>query len=134
MNEQTERRAIAFIRTIANRCASCLRRSPDNCRGCVSQWANDIMRDYENDTNFNRPVNYSFAARCMRIVTALNAAPHPLLAVEIPVGNCTSQLKHFTLNRLVEMGRIKTSRDGNKHKLYFTNQTGKDTHNEDNRA
>lgn len=108
MTPSTERRAIAFIRTIAGRCERCLRRTPDNCRGCVSQWANSIMSDYELETNFGRhSPDYSLAARKLRILDAIQSAGHPLLASEIDLSSfCSKGLKQWTLRRMVACGQL----------------------------
>lgn len=108
MTEALERRAIAFIRTVASRCERCLRRSPDNCRGCISQWANGIMRDYESETDSGRQQpDYSLVARRMRIIDALEQAGRPLLACEIDLSAlCSKGLKQWTLRRMVKAGKI----------------------------
>jgi hypothetical protein len=106
MTEAVERRAIAFIRTIGNRCTSCLRRNEENCRRCVSRWANSILRDIENDTK--PEIDCSLQARMMMIVDCLNKADRPLLSSEIDMKQyCTKQLKRWTLMRLVKAGKVK---------------------------
>ncbi len=106
MTPELERRAISFIRTIANRCERCLRRTPENCRNCPSAWANEIMADYEND---GRPpaVDYTLAARELRILEALRTSGRPLSATEIDLSDiCSRALKHWTLCRMVRTGRL----------------------------
>lgn len=106
MNPETERRAVAFIRTIGNRCTTCLRRSSENCRGCISAWANSILRDIENETK--PEIDYSLQARMMMIMDCLCKAGRPLLSAEIDLKNqCTRQLKRWTLMRLVKAGKVK---------------------------
>ena len=108
MNEKTERRAIAFIRTIANRCGRCLHRTPENCHGCVSQWANEIMADRENGMSFGKPIDYSIATRKTRILDILRQAGRPLLASEIDIADiCSKGLKQWTLRRMVKAGLIR---------------------------
>ena len=108
MTPSIERRAIAFIRTIANRCERCLRRSEEKCRGCVSSWANSIMSDYERDTAHGHPAHdYSLAARKFRIIDILQKAGRPLLASEIDLsGLCSRGLKQWTLRRMTRSGQI----------------------------
>lgn len=106
MTQSTERRAIAFIRTVASRCNRCLRRSEDNCRNCVSKWANEIMRDIESETRPSAP-DYSLAARKKRIVEILRTAGHPLFAHEIDLsGVCSRWLKQWTFRRMVHLGQL----------------------------
>lgn len=106
MTPSTERRAIAFIRTVANRCASCVRRRPESCNGCLAQWANEIMRDYDSETRHGE-VDYSFAARRMKVLDALQRAARPLFAYEIDLsGVCSRGLKQWTLRRMERLGQI----------------------------
>ena len=123
MNKQLERRAIAFIRTIANRCASCLHRQPERCRNCTSLWANEIMIDYERDTAFSKPTaDYSMAARKLRILDALQSAKRPLLASEIDLSDtCSKGLKQWTLLRMLkarQIRRIPNDDPGDSRRLY----------------
>lgn len=129
MNELTEKKAIAFISSIAQKCKSCLRRSPDNCRDCLSQWATDIMADYNADKQSQRHVqpDYSLSARMMRICNAIEIAKHPLSADQIDLQDlCTPQLKLWTLKHMCERGilgrrRLKdnSERKGNSQYGYF---------------
>lgn len=106
MTPSTERRAVAFIRTVANRCTSCMRRSPEVCGNCISQWANEIMRDYESELGSSR-VDYSLAARKMKIIDTLKRAARPLFAHEIDLsGICSRELKRWTLRRMERLGQI----------------------------
>lgn len=99
---------VAFVRTVANRCHACLRRSAENCRGCAGAWANSIMADYENDTIFARSnTDYSLANRQRRIIEILREAGKPLLAIEIDIADiCAKRLKHWTLVRMEKRGMI----------------------------
>ena len=123
MNKQLERRAITFIRTIADRCKSCLHRQPERCRNCASQWANEIMTDYERDMADAQPsVNYSLAARKLRILDALQSAKRPLLASEIDLSDtCSKGLKQWTLLRMLkarQIRRIPNDNPGDSRRLY----------------
>ena len=106
MTQETERRAIAFIRTIAGRCSSCTHRREELCRTCPSRWANEIMRDYEAE---QKPVSmdYSLAARKLCILDILRRAGRPLLSSEIDISNtCSKGLKQYTLLRMVKARQI----------------------------
>jgi hypothetical protein len=110
MTEETERRAIAFIRTIANRCASCTHRREELCRTCPSRWANEIMCDYEAETK-PPSIDYSVAARKLRILDILRRAGKPLLSSEIDVSDiCDNHMKRWTLRRMVECRQIACER------------------------
>lgn len=109
MTEAVEKRAIAFIRTIGNRCTTCLRRSAENCRNCISAWANEILHDYENES-VSQP-DYSLSARMMMIADALDKAGRPLLSSEIDLKNlCTKQLKQWTLQKMIRLGFVRRSK------------------------
>lgn len=119
MTEAVERRAIAFIRTIGNRCMGCLRRTEENCRNCISRWANSILRDVDGEKRGSDAVDYSFAARVAMIVTALEKAGRPLASRQIDLhGLCSRQLKFWTLLRMTRMGRLRRTRGGNGEWLY----------------
>lgn len=119
MTEAVERRAIAFIRTIGNRCTTCLRRDEENCRNCISRWANSILRDVDGEKRGEGAVDYSFAARVAIIVTALEKAGRALASRQIDLhGLCSRQLKFWTLVRLTRMGRLRRTRGGNGEWLY----------------
>ena len=139
MNKQLERRAITFIRTIADRCKSCLHRSPERCRNCTSQWANEIMSDYERETAFSKPaVDYSIAARKLRILDALQSAGRPLLASEIDLSDtCSKGLKQWTLLRMLKARQIRRvpnadPGDGRHLFRYFIPKTKTQTPNRSN--
>lgn len=105
MTEANEKRAIAFIRTVGNRCMTCLRRNEENCRNCISSWANSILRDI--DSEARSEIDYSMAARMMMIVDCLVKSGRPLLSAEIDLKKyCTKQLKRWTLLKMIQTGRI----------------------------
>ena len=109
MTAAVEKRAIAFIRTIGNRCTSCLRRNEENCRRCISSWANEILHDYESES-VPQP-DYSLSARMMMIADALDKAGRPLLSSEIDLKQyCTKQLKRWTLQKMIRLGFVRRSK------------------------
>ena len=106
MNADTEKRAIAFINTIADRCSRCLRRSQETCPNCESAWAQSIMADLS--VAHVKAPDYSLAARMKLVRNQLESAGRPLLASEIDLkGLCTHQLKLWTLKRMVRMGILR---------------------------
>lgn len=126
MTELTEKRAIGFISTIANRCTGCMRHAPDVCRNCISSWANEIMKSYEDDKKRElrdgRVFDYSMPARMMMIIDKIEKAGTPLLALDIDISDyCTKQLKYWTIRRMVNDGILgcKRSRGGNSRYRYF---------------
>lgn len=117
MNPETEKRAVAFIRTVGNRCMACLRRSEENCRDCLSRWANSILRDIDNEAK--PEIDYSLVTRMMKIESALKNASRPLLSSEIDLkDSCTKQLKRWTLMRMVRSGVICRASDPDRPTTY----------------
>lgn len=112
MTELTEKRTMAFVGAIAGRCHSCLRCSPENCRNCLSQWAKEIMADYnaeEKQSKKHLPPepDYSLSARMMLILDALENSEDPLPSDRIDLKDlCTPQLKQWTLKHMRERGII----------------------------
>ena len=127
MTEATEKRAVAFIRTVGNRCMSCLRRSKENCANCISSWANSILHDIENDSP--QKMDYSLAARMMMITGALKKSDRPLASHEIHLADyCTKQLKYWTLSAMVRKGWLERHRstvDGRDVYLYSLSKRSK---------
>ena len=108
MRPDVERRFVAFVQTFANRCAACLRRSPENCRPCPSAWANDLMRERAIDTP---PAGVATPTERMRsIVEQLRRAGRPLRARDIDAGDITPQLKHWTLLEMQALDIIRRLR------------------------
>lgn len=118
MTELTEKRVVAFIRVIADRCKGCLHRREEVCRNCDSFAANRIMRDIEADKKVP-PKDYSLFTRMALIVEILRNNPAgTLLSTEIDLnGLCSNQLKQWTLKRMVRMSVIG-------RRLAFTTDTG----------
>lgn len=110
LKEDVARRAIAFVNTVAGRCASCLKRNDGNCARCLAAWANEIMADYEKNrlsAAGGGEIDYSLAARMARIVSAIGRAGRPLRSREIDMdGTCSWQLKWWTLRRMVRTGML----------------------------
>lgn len=125
MTELTEKRTIAFLRTFAERCKSCLRRNPDNCFDCPARAAKNIIVTYDQESSNALPIlDYSLAAREKMIIEALAKADKPLAAHDINLHDyCTRQLKHWTLKRLMRLGfivRIEIADDSGKTHFGYT--------------
>lgn len=106
MTKETEKRVIAFVRVIANRCCTCLYRREENCSRCDSRTATNIIRDIELDVAVP-PKDYSLFARMKLILDGLKRAKRPLLSSEIGLdGICSNQLKQWTLKRLIRLGVV----------------------------
>ena len=128
MTERMEKKAIGFINTIANRCQSCLRRNAENCRNCISSWANEIMADYHQEQRnaITSEIDYSLTARMMMIIDAIEKSGRQLLASEIELSDyCTKQLKYWTLTRMLNdgiLGRSRSRGDGSRYRYFIRNK------------
>ena len=108
MTQEIERRVFAFVNTVANRCTTCFRRAEENCRNCLSMWANSVLTDIEACRD-GKPqgIDYSYGERCRKILMILTRERRELQSKEIDLsGTCSPQLKQWTLNRLVRRGLI----------------------------
>lgn len=139
MHQNTERRVIAFVNSVANRCTKCLHRNEENCRGCLSLWANSILTDIEADRDgLSKHIDYSIGARTSKIIMILTRAKHALLSRDIDLGGiCSFQLKLWTLKKLCKRGilgrRIATSKNGRHTYYYFlkSDKTNQETKHRD---
>lgn len=106
MTTEIENRVIAFVRVIANRCYTCLRRREENCAHCDSRTATRLLKDIELDIAVPSK-DYSLFARMQLIAEALGRSSKPLLSSQIELdGLCSNQLKQWTLKRMMRIGVI----------------------------
>ena len=106
MTQVIEQRVVAFVRIIADRCHSCLRRREENCARCDSSTATRLLKDIELDIAVP-PKDYSLFTRMQRIAEILGRSAKPLLSSDIALdGTCSNQLKQWTLKRMMRIGVI----------------------------
>ena len=106
MTQEIEQRVVAFVRVIANRCKSCLRRNEENCQHCDSRTATHLLRDIELDIAVPQK-DYSLFTRMSLIADSLKRAGKPIFSSEIDIdGLCSNQLKQWTLKRMMRIGVI----------------------------
>lgn len=135
LSDQTERRVVAFVRSVANDCCSCNRRSDYNCDHCHSLWANSLMREIELDVGGKtKEIDYSLAARIGKIMLALKTNGRPMMSREINLeGTCSFQLKLWTLKHMVKkgiIGRRVARRSNNKNYYFYFLKPNRETKNE----
>ena len=132
MTQEIENRVVAFVRVIANRCHTCLRRREDNCAHCDSKTATRLLKDIELDIAVPQK-DYSLFARMQLIAEALGRASAPLLSSQINLdGLCSNQLKQWTLKRMMRIGvigRRRAFRTGSGYCVYkyFLKKESKET-------
>ena len=106
MTPEIEQRVVAFVRIIANRCHTCLRRREENCQHCDSRTATRLLKDIELDIAVP-PEDYSLFTRMSLIAESLKHAGKPVFSSEIDLdGICSNQLKQWTLKRMMRIGVI----------------------------
>jgi len=106
MTPEIEQRVVAFVRVIANRCHTCLRRREENCQHCDSRTATQLLKDIELDIAVP-PKDYSLFTRMSLIAESLKRAGKPIFSLEIDIdGLCSNQLKQWTLKRMMRIGVI----------------------------
>jgi len=102
---EMQRRVVAFVRTIANECSSCLRNGSQYCNDCVAKRANLLLKDIPFDESPAPVIDYSFYARVDEIKRILSSSGRPMQAREINLRQtCSPQLKFWTLNQMVHNG------------------------------
>lgn len=106
MTPEIEQRVVAFVRVIANRCYTCLRRREENCQHCDSRTATRLLKDIELDIAVPQK-DYSLFTRMSLIAESLKRAGKPIFSSEIDIdGLCSNQLKQWTLKRMMRIGVI----------------------------
>lgn len=132
MTPEIEQRVVAFVRVIANRCHTCLRRREENCQHCDSRTATRLLKDIELDIAVPQK-DYSLFTRMQLIAEALGRSTKPLLSSQIELdGLCSNQLKQWTLKRMMRIGVIGRclafrTRSGYCVYRYFLKQETKET-------
>ena len=106
MTPEIEQRVVAFVRVIANRCYTCLRRREENCQHCDSRTATRLLKDIELDIAVPQK-DYSLFTRMSLIAESLKRAGKPIFSSEIDIdGLCSNQRKQWTLKRMMRIGVI----------------------------
>lgn len=119
-------RATAFIRSIADRCANCFRRSQDNCRECPAHWAKQLLNEITIESAQSKAkVDYSLHARIIKILAILTQAGKPIHSKAIKIKTCSCQLKMWTLKNMIKHSLIQRCPDDNGFYRYTTTSKGK---------
>ena len=137
LSEHTEQRVIAFVRSVANECTTCLRRHTGNCAHCRAMWANSLMKEINLELHGKaKEIDYSLAARMAKIMLALKTAGRPLMSKEIDLeGTCSFQLKLWTLKHMMKrniIGRSIARRSSGKTYYYYFLKSNRETKNAHN--
>lgn len=108
----------AFVRNIANMCAGCMRRNLGYCVDCPASLADVLGKRMDAGMPISaNQLDTSLTSRMDVILTQLRKAKCPLRAVDIDTRDyCSKELKHWTLNKLIALGKIRCEKDGYFHK------------------
>lgn len=106
----TQQRAYNFVRIVAGNCSNCLHgHQMSECESCQSKMANSILLDMSAEMRqVTKVIDYSLAARVLKILSSLIRAQQPLLSKSIKLDHiCSNQLKQWTLKSMIHSGLIR---------------------------
>ena len=108
IDDELERDIRAFLRSLADECKNCLRRSQGYCDTCYARRAERILERMARPLAVeNSALRCDIVARMARIAAILKRAERPLLSVEIDMRDyCSRSLKEFTLREMIRHGKI----------------------------
>ena len=107
-----------FLRSIADHCKNCLRRSVENCDGCACARAQCILDMMKMNEALKPEIKCDPASRMNRVDMILRKGRRPMMSVEIDISDlCERRLKLWTLRKMVKLGKLTISFDG-KHYIY----------------
>ena len=113
MTEELYTQIRAFLRAVAGNCSNCMRRNMGYCYECNSRMAKVLGERMDSRLPAVPQVDVSIRHRTEIILAQLRKARCPLRAVDIDTSDyCSKELKHWTLNKLISQGLIKSVKDG----------------------
>lgn len=109
----------AFVRTAANRCKCCLKRNMGYCDTCEARRASVLgSRMDAGCPELAKGIDLSVRHRMEVIMDQMRRAQRPLLAIDIDTRDyCSKELKLWTLNKMISLGKIRCERHG-RHRVY----------------
>ena len=127
IDEGLEREVRDFLRTMANECKTCLRRSQGYCDTCYARRAERILERMSRASSPDNPaLRCDIVARMARIAAVMKRANRPMMSQEIYTRDlCSRSLKEWTLREMIRLGRIKRQRVRGTRKYLYTLSTTK---------
>ena len=108
----------AFLRSFANECSGCMRRSEGNCAECVCGRAKRLLEGMEAKHEIHQQLRCDPASRMIHVLLIMRKAKRPLRSCEIDMHNyCNRVLKRWTLRQMVKRGTLEMIFDG-EHYVY----------------
>ena len=127
----TAEQVLAFVRTIATRCKTCLYRTPERCENCESQRARILLISLEAERRQPQPPR-TVSDRMTAILAIVSRNRRPTYSHEIDIRDyCNRTLKRWTLRKLVRIGRLEMTFDG-RHYAYSIPTIKGDDHGNEN--
>ena len=126
IDEELERDIRAFLRSLADECKNCLRRSQGYCDTCYARRAERILERMARPLAVeNSALRCDIVARMARIAAIMKRTKRPMMAEEIDMRDfCSRSLKEWTFREMIRLGRLSRRRiRGSRKYLYFLKQT-----------
>ena len=126
IDEELERDIRAFLRSLADECKNCLRRSQGYCDTCYARRAERILERMARPMSVeNSALRCDIVARMARIAAIMKRTKRPMMAEEIDMRDfCSRSLKEWTFREMIRLGRLSRRRiRGSRKYLYFLKPT-----------
>ena len=122
IDDELERDIREFLRSLADECKNCLRRSQGYCDMCYARRAERILERMAMPMSVeNSALRCDIVARMARIAAIMKRANRPMMAEEIDMRDfCSRSLKEWTFLEMIRLGRISRRRiRGSRKYLYM---------------
>ena len=126
IDEELERDIRAFLRSLADECKNCLRRSQGYCDTCYARRAERILERMARPLAVeNSALRCDIVARMARIAAIMKRTNRPMMSEEIDMRDfCSRSLKEWTFREMIRLGRITRRRiRGSRKYLYMLSTT-----------
>ena len=126
IDEELERDIRAFLRSLADECKNCLRRSQGYCDTCYARRAERILERMARPLAVeNSALRCDIVARMARIAAIMKRTNRPMMSEEIDMRDfCSRSLKEWTFREMIRLGKISRRRiRGSRKYLYMLSTT-----------
>lgn len=126
IDAELERDIRAFLRSLADECKNCLRRSQGYCDTCYARRAERILERMARPLAVeNSALRCDIVARMARIAAIMKRANRPMMSEEIDMRDfCSRSLKEWTFREMIRLGKISRRRiRGSRKYLYMLSTT-----------
>lgn len=126
IDAELERDIRTFLRSLADECKNCLRRSQGYCDTCYARRAERILERMARPLAVeNSALRCDIVARMARIAAIMKRANRPMMSEEIDMRDfCSRSLKEWTFREMIRLGKISRRRiRGSRKYLYMLSTT-----------